>query len=43
MNPVKSYKAIIEEDGFQTMIVDIEPLVSEIMESELILSLTKKP
>lgn len=42
MNPVKSYKAIIEEDGFQTMIVDIEPLVTEQIEKDLIISLTKK-
>ena len=42
INPLKSYKAIVEEDGFQTMILDIEPLASEIMEKELILSLSKK-
>lgn len=43
VNPVKFYKAIIEEEGFQTMIVDIEPIVNERNEnSELILSLTKK-
>lgn len=43
MNPVKSYKAIIEEDGFQTMIVDIEPLANDHdADTELILSLTKK-
>jgi hypothetical protein len=43
MNPLKSYKAIIEEDGFQTMILDIEPIANELIEKELILSLTKKP
>jgi hypothetical protein len=43
MNPVKSYKAIIEEDGFQTMILDIEPLVNETDEKDLIIRLTKKP
>ncbi|MES2566926.1 MAG: hypothetical protein V4565_08670 [Bacteroidota bacterium] len=42
MNPLKAYKAIVEEDGFQTMIVDIEPIVTELIEKELILSLTKK-
>lgn len=42
MNPLKAYKAIVEEDGFQTMIVDIDPLVNELIEKELILSLTKK-
>jgi hypothetical protein len=42
MNPVKSYKAIIEEDGFQTMILDIEPIASDAAENDLIISLTKK-
>jgi hypothetical protein len=42
MNPLKSYKAIIEEEGFQTMIFDIKPIASELIENELILSLTKK-
>ena len=42
MNPLKSYKAIIEEEGFQTMILDMEPLVNEHTDQELILSLTKK-
>ncbi len=42
MNPLKAYKAIVEEDGFQTMIVDIEPMVNELLEKELILSLSKK-
>ncbi|MBI3520656.1 MAG: PD40 domain-containing protein, partial [Bacteroidetes bacterium] len=42
MNPLKAYKAIIEEEGFQTMILDIEPLANELMDKELILSLTKK-
>lgn len=42
MNPLKSYKAIIEEDGFQTMILDIEPLANEQEEKELIITLTKK-
>ena len=43
MNPVKSYKAIIEEEGFQTITIDIEPIASEIVEKELILNLAKKP
>ncbi len=42
MNPLKPYKAIIEEEGFQTMVLDIEPLANELLEKELILSLTKK-
>ena len=42
MNPVKAYKAIVEEEGYQTMIVEIEPIVNEQSDIELILSLTKK-
>jgi len=42
MNPLKAYKAIVEEDGCQTMIVDIEPLVYEHGDNELILHLTLK-
>ena len=42
MNPLKPYKAIIEEEGFQTMILDIEPLANEQIEKDLIISLTKK-
>lgn len=42
MNPLKTYKAIIEEDGYQTMILDLEPLATENSDSELIISLTKK-
>ena len=40
--PGEEAKAIIEEDGFQTMILDMEPLANETIEKELILSLTKK-
>ena len=42
MNPVKSYKAIIEEESCQTMIIDIEPLANEIVDNDIILSLTKR-
>ena len=42
MNPLKAYKAIVEEDGFQTLVVDIEPIATEEFEKELIFSLTKK-
>jgi hypothetical protein len=42
LNPLKSYKAIVEEEGFQTMTLDIEPIANELFEKELILSLTKK-
>jgi hypothetical protein len=42
MNPLKAYKAIVEEEGFQTMVLDIEPIANDLFEKELILSLTKK-
>ncbi len=42
MNPVKAYKVIVEEEGYQTMVLDIEPMVNEQDDSELILSLTRK-
>jgi len=42
MNPVKSYKAIIEEEGYQTAIIDIEPMVNEQEDTDLIITLTKK-
>lgn len=42
MNPLKSYKAIIEEEGFQTLILDIPPMVEDISEKELIINLIKK-
>ncbi|MBS1637765.1 MAG: PD40 domain-containing protein [Bacteroidetes bacterium] len=42
MNPMKAYKAIVEEEGCQTMIVDLDPLVNEREDNELILNLTLK-
>lgn len=42
MNPVKPYKLIVEEEGYHTIILDMEPLANDKEETELILSLTKK-
>lgn len=43
LNPLKTYKAIVEEDGYQTMTLEIEPLAKEQNDDiDLILSLTKK-
>lgn len=43
LNPLKYYKAIVEEDGCHTMYVEIEPLVNDRGEdTELILSLSRK-
>lgn len=42
LNPLKNYKAIIEEDKCQTMILDIEPIANEQSDDDIILMLTKK-
>lgn len=42
MNPLKSYKAIVEEDGFNTVIVEIEPMAFEKEPSDLNIKMTKK-
>lgn len=42
MNPLKAYKAIIQEEGYETMVIDIEPMVKEIVEKELNFNLIKK-
>lgn len=43
MNPVKYYKAIVEWEGYNTMVVDIEPLAFEKTEKDLEFKLEKKP
>ena len=42
LNPLKTYKAIVEEEGYQTMTLEIEPLAKERDDVDLILSLSKK-
>ncbi len=42
MNPLKAYRAIVEEDGFETLILDIPPMVDDTAEKELIINLKKK-
>ncbi|MCE3226461.1 MAG: ompA [Bacteroidetes bacterium] len=42
MNPVKSYKAIVEAEGYSTLVVDIEPLAFEKVEKDLEFKLEKK-
>ena len=39
---LKSYKAIIEEESCETMILDLEPLANEKEDNDIILILTKK-
>jgi hypothetical protein len=43
LNPLKSYKAIVEEEGFDTVVVDIDPVAFEKQETDLIIKMTKKP
>ena len=42
LNPYKSYKAIVEEEGYHTMIFELEPCTNDWEDNDLILSLTKK-
>lgn len=42
MNPLRSYKAIVEEEGYNTAVIMIDPMAYETEESELIIKLTKK-
>ena len=42
MNPLKSYKAIVEEDGFNTVVVEIDPMAFEKEPNDLTIKITKK-
>jgi len=42
LNPLKYYKVIVEEDGFNTVVMDIDPVAFEKQESDLIIKMTKK-
>lgn len=42
MNPLKSYKAIVEEEGFNTVVIEIDLIANEKEEKDLIIKLTKK-
>ena len=42
MNPLKSYKAIVQEEGFKPVVMDLEPIVMEKEEKELIIKLIKE-
>jgi hypothetical protein len=42
MNPLKLYKAIIEEEGYSTVVMDIDPLIDEDQDKEIIIKLTRK-
>jgi hypothetical protein len=42
MNPLKSYKAIVQEEGYQNLVVEIEPLAFEKIDKDLEFKLIKK-
>ncbi|MBS1650795.1 MAG: PD40 domain-containing protein [Bacteroidetes bacterium] len=42
INPLKSYKAIVESDGYNTIVVDIDPIVNEKKNNDIIFKLSKK-
>jgi len=42
MNPLKSYKAIVQEDGYQALVVELEPLALEKGDNDIHLKLIKK-
>ncbi|MCE3258575.1 MAG: ompA [Bacteroidetes bacterium] len=42
MNPVKSYKAIVEAEGYTTLVMDIEPIAFEKVEKDIEFKLEKK-
>jgi hypothetical protein len=42
MNPLKSYKAIVEYEGYTTLVVDIDPLAFEKTHEDLEFKIIKK-
>lgn len=42
LNPLKYYKIIVEEDGFNTVAMDLDPVAFEKQEKDLIIKMTKK-
>ncbi|MEO6304442.1 MAG: hypothetical protein ABIP51_14850 [Bacteroidia bacterium] len=42
MNPLKSYKAIVEAEGFTTLVVDLDPLAFEKVDKDLEFKIVKK-
>ncbi len=42
INPFKSYKLIVQEEGFQAIVLELEPVAYEKNESQIELKLTKK-
>jgi tetratricopeptide (TPR) repeat protein len=42
MNPLKSYKAIVEAEGYTTLVVDLDPLAFEKVDKDLEFKIVKK-
>lgn len=42
LNPLKYYKIIVEEEGYNTVAVDLDPVAFEKQEKDLIIKMTKK-
>ncbi len=42
VNPLKTYKVIVQEEGFQSLVIEMEPMVMEKTETELSIKLIKK-
>jgi hypothetical protein len=42
MNPLKSYKAIVEYEGYTTLVVDIDPIAFEKTHEDLEFKIKKK-
>jgi hypothetical protein len=42
MNPLKSYRLIVEENGFNTVVLDLEPMAYEKEDKELVIKMTRK-
>jgi len=42
MNPLKSYKAIVEDEGYNKIVLDINPVAFEKAPEDLIIKMTKK-
>ncbi len=42
LNPLKTYKVIVEDDGFNTVVQELDAMVNEKEPSELIIKMTKK-
>lgn len=42
VNPLKTYKVIVQEEGYQSVVIELEPMANEKHETELNIKLIKK-